>query len=279
MSTHRLATARSVRGMTLLEVLAAVFCLGMGLIMVAGAFPAGAHQTRQTIERTDASQMAKSAMEYYVHLERSLRHLTQPQWKGDSTTGEPMTIPLDLKEWCVWNPERLGYLENFQDSKMLPPGGGDFIMRGFLTRISAVDEAPLFRLTVVVARYSNETPDFYDAKIMGDAGTKVNPGTDSKYPPGLRYLNITGASGLTVAAGKVNYPTSPGPTYVTGEHFLKTGDYIMETSTGLCYPVTVVTGGTPGQITLGEPLLGSPKVGRDWFIFRDVIGVFYRLVS
>lgn len=274
MGTHRLPSARSVRGMTLLEVLAAVFCLGMGLIMVAGAFPAGAHQTRMTIERTDASQMAKCAMEYYITMERAHRKLTLAQWKSTSPAYDyPMTVALGFEDWCVWNPTRFAYLENFNNSKMSPPGSGDYVMRGFLTRVSAVDEAPLFRLTVVVARYNGDAPDLYDRTNTADADGRV----------GVRTLKVTGFPapvGMKLTTSNLPASATTLPTSVAADHFLSAGDYVMDTSTGFCYPVTEVLRPT---VTLGEqivPLLTpSPSLSRDWFMFRNVIGVFYRLVS
>jgi Tfp pilus assembly protein PilV len=48
-------------GLTLIEVLATVFILGMGLIMVAAAFPVSIDQMRRTKEDTQAAELARSA--------------------------------------------------------------------------------------------------------------------------------------------------------------------------------------------------------------------------
>jgi len=60
---RRFGQARRGRpGLTLIEVLATVFVLGMGLIMVAAAFPVGIDQMRRTKDDTQAAELARTAM-------------------------------------------------------------------------------------------------------------------------------------------------------------------------------------------------------------------------
>jgi type II secretory pathway pseudopilin PulG len=262
--------------MTLLEVLAAVFCLGMGLIMVAGAFPAATHQTRQTIDRTDATMMAESGMELYLKAERAQRKLTQSQLGPASGTAESTTsVALPVYSWCVWNPDRFAYLENFDESKLSPPGGGDYVMRGFLTRVSTSDETPLYRMTIVVIRYNNEKPEFYGSNGSGGKDWAV------------RSLTATAISlpSNTVAVSGLPTGTTP-PTSLGGDRYVSMGDYIMDTSSGICYEIaSVPTSGSSGSLKLVEPLMyniappAALHQNRPWFVFRNVVGVYYKLVS
>src|SRR4051812_41156300 len=50
------------RGFSLVEVLLAIFILGIGMIMVASVFPVGANWTRQTAEGSVSQTIAQSAM-------------------------------------------------------------------------------------------------------------------------------------------------------------------------------------------------------------------------
>jgi prepilin-type N-terminal cleavage/methylation domain-containing protein len=61
---HRLSfeKSRARRGFSLVEVLLAVFILGIGLIMVASVFPVGANWTRQTTEQSVAQTIALNAV-------------------------------------------------------------------------------------------------------------------------------------------------------------------------------------------------------------------------
>ncbi|MBN2581994.1 MAG: hypothetical protein JXL80_02925 [Planctomycetes bacterium] len=57
------AGRRVTSGLTLVEILATVFIMGLGLIMVAAAFPVGLDQVRQSVEDTQSAMAARSAME------------------------------------------------------------------------------------------------------------------------------------------------------------------------------------------------------------------------
>jgi len=261
--------------MTLLEVLAAVFCLGMGLIMVAGAFPAATHQTRQTIDRTDATMMAVTGMELYIKAERAQRKLTQSDLANRTNTVEsPTTVALPVYSWCVWNPNRFAYLENYDDSKMSPPGGGDYVMRGFLTRVSSSDETPLYLLTIVVIRYNNEKPEFYGSNGAGGKDWAVRSLTASAISLPSNTVTV---SGLPTG-------TTP-PTSLGADKYVSVGDHIMDTSSGICYEIaSVPVGSSTGSLKLAEPLMYTvaPPVAlhqnRPWYIFRNVVGVYYKLV-
>jgi hypothetical protein len=235
--------------MTLMEVLAAVFILGMGLIMVAGAFPVGMLQTRLTKEQTDTSVLARSAVSL-VEEERYLRHLSL----SDSKKSNTLVRGRNNEEWRIWNPTRLAYLENWHDSKMWPAGGGDYVWLPFLTRLSAEDEVPLYRLTIVVIRYTNAAPEF----------TTVHPQTGYIEPRKFKLTPLGRNTRLrSVSSGNLDDELRP-------------GDYLMDTRTGYCSRIGTVEA---KQLTLSAepaiPLSGTA----DYYGISGVVGIYYTLLS
>lgn len=269
---------RTGRGMTLLEVLAAVFVLGMGLIMVAGAFPVGAHQTRLTVEQTESAVFARSAAEL-CRLERYIRNLDQMQYRGFSS-GKPQAIPVGSngEEWRVWNPERLPYLENWRESMMWPPGGGDYVFRAYVTRVADCDQAPLFRLTLVVIRYSNDAREFY------------HPELDVPFDRTVTVVRVRDREVTGRRSNEFELPTRDSdelntskprtdPSRVTDQR-TRPGDYIMDPYTGWCYRIATVE---KNKVMLAEePATEMASVGGQGMqfpIFRNVVGVYYKLIS
>jgi len=244
-------TARgTAAGMTLMEVLAAVFILGLGLIMVAGAFPVAALQTQMTREQTESATLARSALEL-CRWEKYVRDLTVRDYQGDNK-GMPITVSRSPSDDTsrVWNGHRWMYLENTLDSKMWPPGGGDYVWQPFLTRVSATNEAPLFRLTVVVVRFSPAAPDFYDPATQDNTIRKVSLRRSSD------ARTLTGSN-----LDKVMAP----------------GDYIMDPRTGFCHRVATVE---KSKVTLGStPDRALETSSLPYFIVSKPVGIFHTLIS
>jgi hypothetical protein len=260
----------------------------MGMIMVAGAFPVGAHQTQQMIRQTDASMLARSAAEL-VLARNYIRDLSEEQWDGLN----PKPVPIaPYEEWRIWSPDRLAYMEDWRESKLLPPGSGDYIVTPFLTPLMAADDQPYFRMTVVVTRYSSELPDMIDAVIGEGTGKYENPaaGNEEKIPPGIRYVDVGSAIGKKLS-GKANAyftsmvdtdPKDNKPDYVSVDRYLMSGDWVMDPQTGLCYQIGATETNSNGKVTAAyltdEPFERLPTSGR-FYTFRNVVGVFYQLVS
>jgi len=241
---------RTASGMTLMEVLAAVFILGLGLVMVAGAFPVAALQTRMTVDQTESATLARSALEM-CRWEKVVRGLDPGDYRGDRSNKAVSIASAGVADQNrVWNGTRWAYLENFSDAAMWPPGGGDYVWQPFLTRVGGVEEAPLFRLTVVVVRFSPAAPDFYD------------PATQSA---SVRTVVLRRSSDERVLTGS-NLDKAMGA-----------GDYVMDPRTGYCYRVGEVE---RSKVTLGE----TPEVALDttslpYFLFSKPVGIYHTLIS
>jgi len=250
MRTANVGVGRTASGMTLMEVLAAVFILGLGLVMVAGAFPVAALQTRMSIDQTESATLARSAVEL-CRWEKIVRGLSPSEYRGDRSN-KPVSIAASGvdDQHRVWNGTRWAYLEDFSDTAMWPPGGGDYVWQPFLTRIGGVDEAPLFRLTVVVVRFSPAAPDFYD------------PATQTA---SVRTVVLRRSSDERVLTGS------------NLDKVMGAGDYVMDPRTGYCYRVGVVE---KAKVTLGEtPDIPLETTSLPYFIFSNPVGIYHTLIS
>ena len=275
-------------GMTLLEVLAAVFVLGMGLIMVAGAFPVGVDQTKQAVEQTDGGVLGHMALEI-CRSQKLVRKLTAAQY--GLTYSFPRGGPNE--PWRVWNGYRLFYLEprdaqgNLAESAMWPPRSDDYVWRPFLTRLSATNEAPLYRLTIVIVRYMAEAnpqapPAFVGWDLYNPAVPNYNPdaapdNAAAIADAGLRLYSTSKCSQRTLTA-------SGSSEYTAGKsRSIRGGDYIMDRRTGLCYQVerSYKVTGTDTLVVGTDPSPAFPTSATyNWlYSFGNVVGIYHTLIS
>lgn len=324
-------------GLTLVEILATVFIMGLGLIMVAAAFPVGLDQMRQSVEDTQSAMAARSAMEIMrsQNLFQNMYNLgqTSTQWKsilssfstmskearrrenlGLFTTTNP-TQPIHLNHsdfaFRVWNPLRAAYGGGGPDgyasdevlaeddtrnnpytsktdedgqgktygSMMWPPVSGDLVWRAFLTRLNfGANELPLFRVTIVVCRYTDAGPELYTpkdstARVLGstwaDEVTAHTASSPTKAWPASRRVSNVGCS-----AGQVRCSGSTADIKVMAE-----GNYILNPRTGFCYRVAKIhPAADPTWFELAdEP--GQIPSGTTCPVFSNVVGVYYGLLS
>jgi len=267
-----------VAGMTLLEVLASIFILGMGLIMVAGAFPVGADQTVRSARLTEMATLGRSAVE----ISRSQKYIRNlPGTHYSAGTSRPRGK--DNEPWRVWNANRWAYEGNMTDSKMWPPQKGDYLWRAFLTRLSGLDEAPLFRMTVVVAKFDYATApggvgwylfagwELFNPQAINsmwfDPGQPDNDGDN----PTLIYAGVTtrscsGATGRKLSINPMTFGSQ-----------IRAGDYVMDMRTGLCYRIERFF---PSQTTTETAILGSdpvppfPTGGCDFIFLKSVQAIY-----
>ncbi len=287
-------------GMTLMEVLAAVMVLSMGLIMVFGAFPVGIDQTERMILQTDGGILARSAVGM-LRARRELRDLPGSYFHRAAETTWPLGE--DEEPWRVWNGHRWAYIDGVADrwapraypsigswssvdNTLWPPKTGDYIWRAFATRLSEDDEPPLFRVTIVVVRYNDQMPDLYE----GQGGSVGGP-FDTTSPSQIggvraimvRYVRDRPEGWVLVGTSARSF-VSEGWKPSDGAHMDRTvrpGDYVMDTHSGLCYRVSANTG---SAITLAdEPLPGQQlevdQGGSLYYTFRNVAGIYYVLLS
>ncbi len=324
-------------GLTLVEILATVLIMGLGLIMVAAAFPVGLDQMRQSIDDTQAAMAARSAMEIMrsQNLFQNMYNLgqTSTEWKtllsgfatmskearrrenlGLFTTASP-TQPIHLNHsdfaFRVWNPSRAAYGGGGPDgypsdevlvedetrnnpytaktdedglgktfySLMWPPVGGDLVWRAFLTRLNfGANELPLFRVTIVVCRYTDAGPELYTpadskANVQGStwadevaAHTASSP--TKAWPASRRVRDVSCAAGQVRCSGRT-----------ADIKFMAEGNYILNLKTGFCYRVTKIQPTTdPTWFELAdEP--GQIPSGTTCPVFSNVVGVYYGLLS
>lgn len=86
---------RARRGFSLVEVLLAIFILGIGMIMVASVFPVGANWTRQTAETSVAQNVAQNAVtviKQHYGVNGDLRDYLSPEY-FTMVAGVPTPIP------------------------------------------------------------------------------------------------------------------------------------------------------------------------------------------
>jgi hypothetical protein len=329
---------RALAGLTLVEILATVFIMGLGLIMVAAAFPVGLDQMRLSVEDTQSAMAARSAMEIIrsQNLFQNMLNLgrTDTKWKtrvaaiGSMSSAERQrenlglwissapTQPLHLNHsdfaFRVWNPMRSAYggggpgdLATDQilgedetrnnpyssgtnedgkawtfASKMWPPVSGDLVWRAFLTRLNfGTEDLPLFRVTIVVCRYTDAGPEMYTradnaASVKGstwaDEVSSHALGTPTKAPPSARAF--TGS----VSAGGNRFNTNP----TSQTRWAAEGHYLLNPMTGFCHRITTVdSSASPAWFELSDNVTGGIPSGTSCPVFSNVVGVYYGLLS
>ncbi len=327
-------------GLTLVEILATVFIMGLGLIMVAAAFPVGLDQMRQSVEDTQSAMAARSAMEIMrsQNLFQNMYNLSSTEWKaklgsiatmskearrrenlGVFTSTNP-TQPIHLNHsdfaFRVWNPLRAAYGGGGPDgyasdevlaeddtrnnpcasktdedgqgktlgSMMWPPVSGDLVWRAFLTRLNfGANELPLFRVTIVVCRYTDAGPELYTpadntARVQGStwadevaAPTRWTP-TSATYPCSKAWPASRRVSNVGCSAGQVRCSGQSAEIKVMAE-----GNYILNPKTGFCYRVAKIADDMTWFELADKP--GAIPSGTTCPVFSNVVGVYYGLLS
>lgn len=316
MKTLHSAKTRSASGMTLMEVLAAVLILGLGLIMVYGAFPVAAIQSRQTMEVTEASVLGRSALDL-SRQERLVRDLvpeptddpeldTVEELKFKTIKGSSVNeveyskawssrevIPVNTvqEELRVWNANRWAYMED---------------------GIRADTQQNASKRQTLVADDTMWPPQNTDY-IWQPFVTRLN--SDPKEPPLFRLTVVVSRlepqspdfydkdHGAVVRYFPMQY-RNDGKEYKQG-HLRRRclvkggiqdeagpGDVVMDSATGYCYRVVAsvdgssndnINGNDPDRLVLAsdpQPQMdNSGSKGRNFYVFSSPVAVFYSLIS
>lgn len=259
-----MADRQRASGLTLVEVLSTVFIMGLGLIMVAAAFPVGIDQVRRSIEDTQSSMAARNAVEL-LHGENVFQNMTKEQWDDLVVAGKVEAWPhgenVASNHYRVHNPWRRLYIDDTTEA-MWPPEPGDFLWRAFLTRLTDTDEMPLFRATIVVVKYSRQSPELYIPPTPDHL--------DSASWIASRTIEI-----LSNNPGERKSCTAPSQQVAR----LVEGDYLMDPYTGFCYRVAGFDEKFPFQMYLAtetDPLI--PRNTVCW-AFSNVVGIYYTTIS
>lgn len=251
-------------GLTLIEVLSTVFIMGLGLIMVAAAFPVGIDQVRRAVEDTQSAMVARNALEF-LHGENIFQNMTEDDWNDLVVDSKVVTWPQGVNDssnyYRVHNPWRQLYVDHQTTTAMWPPEPGDLLWRAFLTRLTETDEVPLFRVTIVVVKYSRQSPELYIPP------TKEHP----------EYAQLVSSRTLKVSANNMNngkQVTAPSK-QVAG---VAEGDYLMDPYTGYCYRVVKFH---RSNFWLELATKTDPQIpnGTTCRVFGNVVGVYYTMIS
>ena len=250
-------------GLTLIEVLSTVFIMGLGLIMVAAAFPVGIDQVRRSVEDTQSAMAVRSAVEL-LHGENVFQNMTMEQWNDLVVGGDVKVWPhgenVASNHYRVHNPWRRLYIDDTTEA-MWPPEPGDFLWRAFLTRLTETDEMPLFRATIVVVKYSRQSPELYIPPTPDH--------TDSASWVASRTIDIT-SNQLT----EPTYCTAPSQQAAR----LVEGDYLMDPYSGFCYRVVRFWSSNQYLELAPAPDPRIPRNTNCW-VFSNVVGVYYTMIS
>ncbi len=251
-------------GLTLVEVLSTVFIMGLGLIMVAAAFPVGIDQVRRSVEDTQSAMAARSAVEL-LHGENVFQNMTKKQWDDLVVHGKVNAWPhgenVASNHYRVHNPWRRLYVDKTGET-MWPPEPGDYLWRAFLTRLTDTDEMPLFRATIVVVKYSKQSPELYIPPTPDhlDSASWVASRTIE-----IRSNDSGNRKRCTAPSGQVAR--------------LVEGDYLMDRYTGFCYRIASFDENNLSQMYLAtetDPVI--PRNTECW-VFSNVVGVYYTTIS
>ena len=248
------ADRQRASGLTLVEVLSTVFIMGLGLIMVAAAFPVGIDQVRRAVDDTQSAMAARSAVEL-LHGQNVFQNMTKVQWDDLVSSGKtwPHGENASSNYYRVHNPWRQLYVDNQTTTAMWPPEPGDLLWRAFLTRLTDTDEMPLFRVTIVVVKYSRQSPELY---LPNGSPDTVSSRT------------------LTVNSSSDNRCKAP-PNQVAK---VAEGDYLMDPYTGFCYRVVNFDTNNRWLELATEP---DPRIpnATDCGVFGSVVGIYYTMIS
>jgi len=261
-----MAGRQRASGLTLVEVLSTVFIMGLGLIMVAAAFPVGIDQVRRSVEDTQSSMAARSAVEL-LHGENVFQNMTKKEWDDLVVGGKVKVRPhgenVASNHYRVHNPWRRLYIDNTGQT-MWPPEPGDFLWRAFLTRLTKTDEMPLFRATIVVVKYSHQSPELYIPDYPALTSWKA--------------LKVDSNSGNRIYGPAKVSPKIQDDKRPVGISSLVEGDYLMDPHTGFCYRVVKFDRDNQWLELATDP---DPNIegGTTCYVFSTVVGIYYTMIS
>jgi len=258
---------QGVSGLTLVEVLSTVFIMGLGLIMVAAAFPVGIDQVRRSVEDAQSAMAARSALEL-LHGENIFQNMTEEDW-NDLAVGSKVKVwphgeNAKSNYFRVHNPWRRLYHAS-SDSDMWPevsghpeksgPKPGDLVWRAFLMRLTETDEMPLFRVTIVVVKYSRQSPELYmpeDPELVSSRTLLIDYHNISN--------NLISASSAAIG-GMVE------------------GDYLMDPDSGFCYRISGFDKNFLTRMYLATKAEKQIEDNTECYVFSNVVGIYYTMIS
>lgn len=304
-------------GMTLVEILAAVLILGLGVIMVTAAFPVGMRQSQEMVRDTRGGEAGRAAMAELIGSDVIGDLSSQSFNRTDGYTH----ITEGPKSRYIWNPRRLAWVADWDESEMWPPQPGDYIWQAFVARVPADPKGirggiheyggteepfppwsgpsdgpvPLFRTTVVIVELDDDEPEFFDTK------SAVAPQSRPLEIRTVRVTDVQEQAGSHVYAelralrwdlygGPFTYEGTGTPS-LAQDTLVRPGDYIMNPLTAHCYEVIEAEKERISVRNYGPDLeaqwlpMHAPQFeeavdsNRRWPVFRRVVGVYSQLLS
>lgn len=241
-------------GLTLIEILAAVFVLAMGLILVAAAFPVGVQQSGLMRQDTETGIFANEVLEM-IKADSFTRKMSDDDFRSVFTKnkavsfvgatkstygGYPGPAGNKWKWYLVRNSNRSFYSHDKDDSKMYPPTPGDWVCHPIITRLTDDGDPPLYRVSMPIQRY------------------------DPRIEPIYMPCSVAGASGKTV-------------TISSNIGDMKVGDTVVDSRSGYCYRV-IGKDAAKNQIELDrEPV--EPLSGSSLIVIGKFESVYYALLG
>lgn len=235
-------------GLTLIEILAAVFVLAMGLILVAAAFPVGVQQSELMRQDTETGIFANEVLEM-IKADSFTRKMLDDFWstytkdKAVSFVGATQSSPEgnNWKWYLVRNSNRSFYSHDEDDSKMYPPTPGDWVCHPIITRLTDDGDPPLYRVSMPIQRYDLRTKPIYMS------------------------CRVTGASGktVTIVSNRIEYAL--------------VGDTVVDSRSGYCYRV-IDKDAAKNQIELDREPVESLS-GSSLIVIGKFESVYYGLLG
>lgn len=264
-------------GFSLVEIMVAVMILGLGLVMVAGAFPVGLAAHEASMDETIAALLAQSAvssvrMNRTIDAERAFE--TTSDWSYFADNHGQIAV-------CeCFNPSAgVHYL--FDSSVAGHSGGraadmlGGSNINNWISRSDRVYRPdPRYAYQVFYQRmadpFDNGAPNSgtrtFQAIVLVQKSQLGTTGTfDERFPPPSGRLTVSSVSGSTVRL------SAGAP--------VERDSALIDLTTGDVYTVVGVTSESSGLDVLVDRGASSSLGGRDVRAVRNVVGVFTSAVS
>ena len=218
--------------------------MGLGLIMVAAAFPVGIDQVRRSVQDTESAMAARSALEL-LRGENIFQNMSETEW--DDLVTSRKTLPYGSA--TVHNPWRQYY-----GLGGTHPEPGDLLWRAFLTRLTEAGQMPLFRVTIVVVKYSRQSPELY----IPDNANQVSSRT-------ILVKENTNGSTIKATSQEINKMVE--------------GNYLMDPYTGFCYRIARFDEKLLSLMYLDTDTDPKIPINTECYVFGNVVGVYYTMIS